>query len=224
MSLLSVRGLRVAYPGHAPVLDGLDFDVAAGEAVGLVGPSGTGKTTVGLALAGLAGWNGAEVSGELRWRGELLPARRLAHLRGHEIAYLPQEPRAALNPFRSCGSQVGEAVPDKRRRRARVTALLGLVGLDPSVAGSFPHRLSGGMCQRVLLAAALAGEPALLVADEPTASLDPLHRRRVLDLLIRLRGELELATVLISHDARAVRSVCGERVITLGRDTVTTGA
>lgn len=222
MTLLSLRGLRVVYAGHAPVLDGLDLDVAVGEAVGLVGPSGTGKTTLGLALAGLAGWNGAQVSGEVRWRDELVPARRLADLRGHKIAYLPQEPRAALNPFRSCGNQVGEAVTDRRTRRARVATLLTLVGLDPSMAASFPHRLSGGMCQRVLLAAALAGEPALLVADEPTASLDPLHRRRVLDLLVRLRAELGLAIVLISHDPGAVRSVCGDRVVILGQDTVVT--
>lgn len=224
VALLQVRDLCVAYPEGGPVVRGFDLDVRDGEGVGLVGASGAGKTTIGLVLAGLAGWNRARVDGEVSWRGQVLGAKGLARLRGREIAYLPQEPRAALNPFRTCGSQVREALrpgpprPLRRRRRddrQRVARLLERVGLSADVAGAPPHRLSGGMCQRVLLAAALAGEPALLVADEPTASLDTVNRRRVLDLLVGLRNDLRLALVLVSHDRRAVDDVC-DRVVDLG--------
>jgi ABC-type glutathione transport system ATPase component len=151
------------------------------------GPSGVGKTTLGLALVGLASWNGAHVSGAVHWRGQLRDPAGLAQLRGREIGYLPQEARPALNPYRTCGVQMlegprtgqgGRGRPSGPER-LRLAELLSAVGLDAGVAPQYPHRLAGGMYQRVLLAASLAGGPSLLVADKPTASLDTLNRNRV---------------------------------------------
>lgn len=217
--LLRVRGLTIAWPTRiAPlvVVESADFDVGPGEAVGLVGPSGSGKTTLALAVLGLAGWCGARAEGGISWRGRAVGPSELARLRGREIAYVPQEPRAALDPYMTCGAQIAEGLrvggAEGADARARVRGLLAEVGLDPSVADQYPHRLSGGMCQRVLLAAALAGDPALLVADEPTASLDALTRARVLALLDGVRRRRGLAILFISHDRRAVAALC-DRVL-----------
>lgn len=212
ITLLELRGLTVRY-GPSTVLSGLFLTLGEREIVGMAGPSGSGKTTLGLAMLGLAGWNGARVSGSVRWKGQDADASALRRLRGRSIAYLPQEARPALNPYRTCGSQIADAAHD----RTTVGALLEAVGLDTSVAGQYPHRLSGGMCQRVLLAAALASEPELLVADEPTASLDPLNRNRVLELLARLRDERGMAILLISHDTDALDRIC-DRVVSLTRE------
>jgi ABC-type glutathione transport system ATPase component len=218
-SLVEARGLSLAWPtprGAVCVLDRADLSIGVGEAVGLVGPSGSGKTTLGLALLGLATRCGARVGGELRWRREVVGPPQLARLRGRAIGYVPQEPRAALDPYMTCGAQIAEALGAAgvvgTAARERVAALLAEVGLDPAVAGTYPHRLSGGMCQRVLVAAALAGDPLLVVADEPTASLDALTRARVLALLDDVRRARGLALLLISHDRRAVDALC-DRVL-----------
>lgn len=211
-ALLELRDLTVRY-GPSTVLSGLSLTLGEREIVGMAGPSGSGKTTLGLAMLGLGGWNGARVSGSVRWKGQEADASELRRLRGRSIAYLPQEARPALNPYRTCGSQIADTAHD----RTMVGTLLEAVGLDTSVAGQYPHRLSGGMCQRVLLAAALASEPELLVADEPTASLDPLNRNRVLELLARLRDERGMAILLISHDTDALDRIC-DRVVSLTRE------
>lgn len=208
--LLRVRGLDVAYRGAAPVLAGADLDVDAGEAIGLVAPSGAGKSTLGAVLLGLAGELGAEVRGEVRWHGA--PAR-LTALRGHGIGFVLQEPRAALNPYRTVGAQVGEPMRGGDRD-TRVATLLAEVGLDPATARTYPHRLSGGMCQRACIAAALAGEPDLLVADEPTTNLDPEARDGVLHLLAELRRRRRLALLLIAHDQEVVARTC-DRTVTI---------
>lgn len=214
--LLQLRGLTVRYADQPPVLRDFDLTVGEGELIGVTGPSGVGKTTLGLAMVGLASWNGAHVSGTFRWRGQICPPAGLATLRGGDIGYLPQESRPALNPYRSCRSQVLEGLRaaqgghgrPSRLERDRLAELFCAVGLTSDVARQFPHRLSGGMCQRVLLAAALAGRPSLLVADEPTASLDTLNRRRVLSLLAALRRDTGVAVLLITHDRRSVAEVC----------------
>ncbi|MGH8908885.1 MAG: ABC transporter ATP-binding protein, partial [Egibacteraceae bacterium] len=224
--MLEGRGLQVAYRGGAPsrswgegprrcgrvgapVIAGADLTVAAGEAVGLIGPSGSGKTTLALALLGLAADAGAEVTGAVRWRGA---DADLASLRGRAIGLVPQEPRAALNPYRTVGAQVGEA----GRGRADISALLTEVGLDPAAARAYPHRLSGGMCQRACIAAALAGDPALLIADEPTTNLDLAAREGIVTLLAALRADRGLALLLIAHDADLVARLC-DRAVTIER-------
>lgn len=216
--LLEARGLRVAYRGAAPLLDGADLAVAPGEALGLVAPSGAGKSTLGTVLLGLADEVGAEVTGDIRWRGA--PAR-LAALRGRGIGLVLQEPRAALNPYRTVGAQVAEVVGG-RGRAARVATLLAEVGLDPEVARAHPHRLSGGMCQRACIAAALAGGPDLLVADEPTTNLDADARDGVLGLLAELRSRRGLALLLIAHDPDVVARACDRAVTIAGARLVPT--
>lgn len=210
-ALVELAALRVRHPG-APVPPGVDLTVAEGESVGLTGPSGIGKTSTALAVLGLARRTGAAVTGQIRWRG--LPAgdRELARLRGRSIGWVPQEPASALNPYRRCGSQLAETLPRAGRTRAAVRGLLALVGLDAAAARAYPHELSGGMCQRVLIAAALAPRPSLLLADEPTASLDALTRREILDLLAGVRERDGTALLVVSHDRLALERLCDRTV------------
>lgn len=214
--VVDVRGLTVALDG-ALLLDGLSFSIDAGALHGLVGESGSGKTTAANAMLRLLP-AGAKASGAASVGGvELLGLddAALGRARGRTIAMMLQEPLAALNPVLTVGAhlvetlEVHHAVP-KPQLRARAVALLEEVGLpDPaSRLDAYPHQLSGGMRQRVLLAAAIACEPAFLVADEPTTALDASLKGVVLALLQRLAERRKLAVLLISHDLSAVRDVC----------------
>jgi oligopeptide/dipeptide ABC transporter ATP-binding protein len=211
-----VRDLSVEL-GGARLLDGLSLDVDAGQLHGLVGESGSGKTTAANALLRLLP-AGAKASGTAVVAGvELLGLddAALARARGRTVAMMLQEPLAALNPVLTVGAQLTETLlvhgtAPRGEVRARAAALLEEVGLpDPQARlDAFPHQLSGGMRQRVLLAAALACEPAFLVADEPTTALDASLKGVVLALLQRLAQTRKLAVLLISHDLAAVREVC----------------
>ncbi|MDT8435629.1 MAG: ABC transporter ATP-binding protein [Gemmatimonadota bacterium] len=220
--LLAVRDLRVSFRaegGEAPAVDGVDFSLAPGEALGLVGESGCGKSVTALSLLRLVPEPPGRIQpgSSIRWRGEeLLEAspRRLREVRGGGIGMVFQEPMTSLNPVLRVGDQVGEAV---RRHtplrgwaaRERVVSLLGRVGIpDPArAADAWPHQLSGGQRQRAMIAMALGGEPALLVADEPTTALDVTVQARILDLLADLRRERGLALLLITHDLAVVARV-----------------
>lgn len=214
-SLAAIRGLRVAF-GGMPVLHGVDLDVRPGEAVGLVGESGCGKSVTWLAALGLL--PNAQVSGSVRVDGQELlgaPARALDRVRGGRIALVSQDPASALNPVRRIGAQIGEALRLHRglrgaASRAEVRRLLEQVGMpDPARRlDAYPHELSGGQNQRAVIAMALAGHPALLVADEPTTALDATIQAGILDLLRRLRAETGMALVLISHDLGVVADTC----------------
>ncbi|RMH17838.1 MAG: ABC transporter ATP-binding protein [Acidobacteria bacterium] len=209
--LLEVSGLSVAYDGAAGrvlALDRLSLALAPGEIVGLLGESGCGKTTLARAILGLLPAAGRRLEGTVRFRGravESLPRAAMRRLRGAEIALVAQEPALALHPMRRVGSQIAEVLRAHRpwswrRCRREAAARLAEVGLEPgSIAGAYPHQLSGGQRQRVAVAQALACRPALVVADEPTASLDVASARRVLALLRRLCGEHHSALLLISH-------------------------
>ena len=218
--LLAVRDLRVEIPVDGvlrPAVDDVSFSIAAGECLAVVGESGCGKTLLGRALVHLLP-EGARRSGTIEWRGrELSDSSDAAWtpVRGREIAIVFQEPGAALDPVRTIGSQIAEALAARGIRgrgaiRSRSRELLAEVAFPDPDRGiaAYPHRLSGGQRQRACLAIALAGEPALLVADEPTASLDATVAAEVLDLLDRLRRERRLALLLITHDlaAAVVRS------------------
>ncbi|MBK9088498.1 MAG: ABC transporter ATP-binding protein [Holophagales bacterium] len=220
--LLSVRSLAVAF-GDTRVVDGVSFDVARGEVVALVGESGSGKTVTGLSLLDLVPEPGRRVAGEIVFEGrnvDALPERDLRRLRGGGIGFVFQEPGAALDPVRTIGSELIAVLRRHRglsRAEARAEALswLSRVALpDPEARmGDLPHRMSGGMRQRAMVALALAGGPALLVADEPTTALDVTIQAQILELLLRLRDELGLAVLLVTHDLGIVAEVADRALV-----------
>jgi peptide/nickel transport system ATP-binding protein len=214
--LVRLRNLEVRF-GGVPALRGVDLSVAPGEAVGLVGESGSGKSVTWLAALGLLPKT-ATVSGSVTLGGEELlaaPAATLDRVRGGRIAMIFQDPASALNPVQRVGKQVMEALTLHRgllgaAARAEAKRLFELVGIPD--AGRrldvYPHEMSGGQNQRVMIAMALAGEPELLVADEPTTALDATIQAQILDLLRRLQREMGMALVLISHDLGVVADMC----------------
>jgi ABC-type glutathione transport system ATPase component len=218
--LLEVTDLAVAYDAmEAPALATRDvtFGIEEGEAVGLLGESGCGKSTLLLALLGLLPPRARVIRGSIRWRGAELLGRRpseLRRVRGAEIAIVFQDANLALNPVRRVGAQVAEVVRAHRaqsRARCRddAVAALDAVGLrEPDrIYDAYPHELSGGQRQRVVLAQALSCRPALLLADEPTASLDATTQADVLALLSSLQSRLGLAVLLASHDLGALAAL-----------------
>ncbi len=215
-ALLQIENLQVHYPGVAgPVraVDGLSFGLERGETYALVGESGCGKSATALAILRLVepGWI---AGGRLWFEGRdllELREREMRAIRGGRIGIVFQEPAAALNPVMRAGSQVAEALRIHKRlsrkaARAEAVRLLGVVALpDPErQARAYPHELSGGMMQRVMLAIALSCGPALLIADEPTTALDVTIQAQILALLRRLRAELQLTVLLITHDLGVV--------------------
>jgi len=226
--LLRVVDLRVEFRttrGRVRAVDGVSFSLDRGEALAIVGESGSGKSVTALSVMRLLPEPPARVTGGrvlLRGRDILdLPEEDMARVRGREMAMVFQEPAGALNPVMTVGRQVMEAVTAHRAvtgREARHLALLALAEAGvPSPAarfGHFPHQLSGGMKQRVMIAMALASGPALLIADEPTTALDVTAQRRVLDLLAYLRRRHGLALLLITHDLGVVAQVA-DRVAVL---------
>jgi ABC-type glutathione transport system ATPase component len=225
--LLQVRGLTVRYEpeGQAPVLavDGACFDIGGGEAVGLLGESGCGKTTTALSLLGLQPPRARVLDGSVRLQGrELvgLAERELEKVRGAAAALIFQEPALALNPVLRAGDQVAEVIRahlggGRKRCRAGAVDVLGRVRLDAdSVYDAYPHELSGGQRQRVGIAQAVACAPPLLIADEPTAALDATTQVEILTLLDDLKHRLGLALLLISHSLRTLAAVA-DRILVM---------
>jgi peptide/nickel transport system ATP-binding protein len=224
--LLEVENLTVALPAGGalrPALDGVSLSLAAGESVALVGESGCGKTQLARAILGLSP-ESARVSGTVRFAGRDLLGLSDAEwraVRGREIGLVFQEPASALDPVQTIGAQLLETlrfhfdVPRDEAHRLALAALRDVAFPDPERAMSeYPHRLSGGLRQRALLALTLAGNPLLLLADEPTASLDATVAAQVLDLLDRLRRERGLTLLLVTHDLGLVAEHC-DRVLVL---------
>ena len=220
--LLTVDGLGVSI-GGIDLLSEVSFSVDAGEVVGLVGESGSGKTLTGLSLMGLLPAS-AVVSGSVQFQGkELLGAapEDLRQLRGNELSMIFQEPRASLHPARPIGKQLLDVIRahenvSKEIARARAIDLLTQVGLpNPRrTLESYTYELSGGMCQRVMIAMALICEPALLIADEPTTALDVTIQQQIISLLRKLAEERGISVVLISHNLGVISDICS-RVITM---------
>ncbi|MEO7118056.1 MAG: ABC transporter ATP-binding protein, partial [Candidatus Limnocylindrales bacterium] len=212
MALLEVRDLVVEFSvdgGAIRAVDGVSFDVGAGEAVGLVGESGCGKTTTALAVMRLLPENGRIVSGSVRFDGEELTTLKsgpMRRKRWSEVSIIFQGAMNALNPVRKVGDQVAEPIVLHERgvtRRAawkRAGDLFEMVGIDRDRRKDYPHHFSGGMRQRVMIAMALANRPRLVIGDEPTTALDVMIQAQILELLERLRAELGLAMILITHD------------------------
>ncbi|MGN0933399.1 ABC transporter ATP-binding protein [Falsigemmobacter intermedius] len=221
MSFVSIRDLKVSFDG-VRVLHGIKLEIARGEALGLVGESGCGKSVTWLAALGLLPGK-AHVEGSVRFEGQELigaPRRRLEEVRGARIAMIFQDPSSSLNPVQKVGRQIGESLKLHRglsgsAARAEAIRLMDLVGI-PSAASRvdlYPHEFSGGQCQRIMIAMALASEPDLLIADEPTTALDATIQAQILDLLGRLRREMNMGLVFISHDLGAVSAVCDRAAV-----------
>lgn len=231
--LLEVRDLTVSFPsedGEAAVVRGVSFEVAPGEFLGLVGESGSGKTLTALALLRLVPPPGRIVSGRIALDGRdlmELTERQMRRVRGARIGMIFQEPMTALNPVFTIGFQICEAIrahSDVSRKEARAEAerLLELVAMPEARRrlADYPHQLSGGQRQRVMIAIALASKPDLLLADEPTTALDVTVQAQILELLEKLRTELGLAVLLITHDLAVVAETCDRVVVMYAGDVV----
>mgnify|MGYP001408574143 CR=1 FL=1 len=231
-TVLDVRDLHVSYEGTAGRVDavrGVDLHVRPGEVVALVGESGSGKSTTAHAVVGLLPETGRVTAGSVTLGADeraaldlaALPARAWSQVRGVRVGLVPQDPGVALNPVQRIGDQVAEVLrihgrAGRRDARERAVAILEAVGIDEprARARQYPHELSGGMRQRVLIGIALACEPELVVADEPTSALDVTVQRRVLDLLADLTARAGTAVLLITHDL-AVAADRAERVVVM---------
>jgi peptide/nickel transport system ATP-binding protein len=221
--LLTVEDLTVQFAtedGVVRAVDGVSFTVGRGESVGIVGESGSGKSVSMLTVMGLSRQRNATISGRAMFEGkDLLAASNdeLRGIRGNEIAMIFQDPLSSLHPFYKVGWQMIEGIRvhrdvSKAQARERAVELLGLVGI-PSPrerVDAYPHEFSGGMRQRVMIAMALANEPKLLIADEPTTALDVTVQAQILELIGRLQQELNMALVLITHDLGVVAQVTSE--------------
>jgi peptide/nickel transport system ATP-binding protein len=239
-TLLRVEDLHVEFPtedGVVKAVDGISYEVRRGRTLGVVGESGSGKTVSAMTILGLTRAQGAKISGRVMFEGRDLlglDEEELRAIRGNEIAMIFQDPSTALHPLYKVGSQLIEAVRahqdvSKAQARARTIELLGLVGIpDPGKrVDDYPHEFSGGMKQRAMIAMALANEPKLLIADEPTTALDVTVQAQILALLQRLRGELGMAIVMVTHDMGVVAQMADEiAVMYAGRivETATTDA
>ena len=222
--LLQVEGLTTVFDidgRDAAAVRAVSFEIRAGETLALVGESGSGKSVTALSLLGLVRPPGRVAGGSVLWKGldlARLEEARLHRIRGREIALVLQDSGAALNPVFTVGDQTIETllannVVPRSGARARMLELLDAVKIpDPDrCAGDYPHQLSGGLRQRVMIALALAGDPALLIADEPTTGLDATTQSRIVDLLRDLVERHDLSLLLISHDLSVV-SACADRV------------
>jgi len=214
--LVSIQGLSVALNG-VPVLRGVDIALGKGEALGLVGESGSGKSVTWLAALGLLPRH-AKISGSVRLDGrEILgaPASELDQVRGGRVAMIFQDPASALNPVLTIRKQLCEALALHRDLqgeavRAEAKRLLDLVGIPDAARrlSAYPHEFSGGQVQRIMIAMALAGNPDVLIADEPTTALDATIQAQILELLSTIRRDMNMAMVLISHDLGVVAENC----------------
>ena len=226
--LLEVRDLRIYFPtddGLVKSVDGVSFSLERGRTLGIVGESGSGKSVTSLGIMGLHHGTKAQITGEIRLDGEELahadPAR-VRELRGAKMAMIFQDPMSSLHPFYKVGDQIVEAYrihhPKATRKQARQRAIdmLNRVGIpQPAVrADDYPHQFSGGMRQRVMIAMAIACEPRLLIADEPTTALDVTIQAQILDLILDLQRTLGTAVILITHDL-AVVAETAQRVIVM---------
>jgi len=219
--LLTVKNLKTYFTtdsGTAKAVDGVSFSIDRGETLGLVGESGCGKSVTSLSIMRLIpDPPGKIVGGSIKFRGRNLidlPDDEMREVRGNDIAMIFQEPMTSLNPVYTCGFQIDEAVRlhqnlDAEAARAKTVEMLQLVGMpDPEQrANEYPHQLSGGMRQRVMIAMALSCTPDVLIADEPTTALDVTIQAQILELLERLQSELGMAVLMITHDLGVIAEV-----------------
>ena len=222
--MLKVADLAIGYPDHdgefQPVVHDVSLTVDRGEVVGLVGESGSGKTQTAFAVLGLLPSNGKVLNGSIQFDGvELVGAevQTMDKLRGTRIAYVPQEPMSNLDPSFTIGSQLVEPMRvalgmSKAQAKQKALALLDRVGIPdpPRTFRAYPHEISGGMAQRVLIAGAVSCDPDLIIADEPTTALDVTVQAEVLDLLRELEQETHMGLLIVSHNFGVVADLCDQ--------------
>ena len=236
MSLLEVRDLSVTFPtedGRVQAVDKVSFSIDPGRTLAIVGESGSGKSVTSQAIMGLIDRQSADISGEILFDGQDLVTASdndLRGLRGLRMSMIFQDPLSSLHPFYRIGAQLVEAVQihqkvSKAEARARAIEMLTKVGIpDPDRrVDDFPHQLSGGMRQRVMIAMALINDPELLIADEPTTALDVTVQAQILTLIAELQAELGMAVILITHDLGVVAEVADEVAVMYGGRVVETG-
>ena len=225
--LLEVEDLQVVFQGpdrrNTYAVDGVDFSVGRGRTLGIVGESGCGKSVSALAIMGLLPKTGTQISGTVRFEGRDLlkePEAAMRDLRGNRLAMIFQEPMTALNPSYTVGDQIVEVIVRHRgmsrvAARARAIEMLSRARIPEPEArfNDYPHKLSGGMRQRVMIAMALACDPQLLIADEPTTALDVTIQAQILDLMRKLREDSNAAIILITHDLGVIAETCDEVVV-----------
>jgi oligopeptide/dipeptide ABC transporter ATP-binding protein len=236
--LLSVNDLRTTFTtreGMVRAVDGVSFELGEGEILGIVGESGCGKTVTSLSILDLLPRGGVHIepNSSIRFAGEELvgaPESRLRRIRGNEIAMIFQEPTTSLNPVLRVGVQISEALRlhrgmGKAAARNEAIRLLEEVGIpEPSTrVDSYPHQLSGGMQQRVMIAMALSCEPRILIADEPTTALDVTVQAQILELIARLSTQRGMAVLLITHDLGVVAEICDRVAVMYAGQLVETG-
>ncbi len=234
--LLAINDLRISFvqgEGHVEAVKGVSFTVNAGETVGLVGESGSGKSITALSILQLLAAN-ARLSGSVEFNGEALlkfSQAQMRQIRGHKISMIFQEPMSALNPLHTVEKQIGEVLAihlglDRSAATTKTLELLELVGIHDAHnrLKAYPHELSGGQRQRVMIAMALACEPTLLIADEPTTALDVTVQRQILNLLRQLQDKLGMAILFISHDLNLIRHVTDRICVMKDGEVVEQGA
>ncbi|GED66968.1 dipeptide/oligopeptide/nickel ABC transporter ATP-binding protein [Brevibacillus reuszeri] len=222
-SILEIKGLKTVFytdDGVVTAVDGVDIKVRAGETVGIVGESGSGKSVTSLSAMRLTP---GKVEGAIHFNGQdimRLSEEEMREIRGNEMAMIFQEPMTSLNPVFTIGDQIGEAVRihlkyDKGKARERSIEMLRLVGIPRAeqIVDEYPHRLSGGMRQRVMIAMAMACNPKLLIADEPTTALDVTIQAQILDLMRELKTTKGTAILFITHDLGVVAEMCDRVVV-----------
>jgi len=226
MTIYEIQNLSVCARGESerPLVNDVSFSIFPGEIVALVGASGSGKTTTGLAGLGLLSESLRVTSGRILFEGQDLlsvPEAGMREVRGRKIAVVFQEPLYAFDPLFTVGSQIEEVLEvhfhlKASERKNRALELLGRCGIDDTerVYRSYPHQLSGGLRQRAMIAQALSGEPQLIIADEPTSSIDVTLQARVLELFQELRRDLKISILLITHDLGVVEHLA-DRVVVL---------
>ena len=219
--LLDIKNERLSFftpAGEVKALNNVSFSMKQGEVLGIVGESGSGKSVTAYSLMGLTAYPGKLIGGELRFNGhevEKMTEKDFRKMRGEEISIIFQDPMTSLNPVYTIGNQIVEMVrlhtnKNKKEAYARAKELLELVGINEPERRlkQYPHELSGGMRQRVMIAIALACEPKLLIADEPTTALDVTIQAQILELMMELRTKLGLSIIMITHDLGVVASMC----------------
>jgi peptide/nickel transport system ATP-binding protein len=234
--VLNVENLHTTFftdDGQVPAVDGVSFHINEGEVIGIVGESGCGKSVTSLSVMGLISDPGKIVSGEIQFKGQdltKLPEREMRKLRGNEIAMIFQEPMTSLNPVFKIGNQLIEPLQihqklSKKAARERAIELLKMVGLPRAsdLLDDYPHQLSGGMRQRVMIAIAMACNPKVLIADEPTTALDVTIQKQILNLMKKLNRETGTAIILITHDLGVVAQMCQRVVVMYGGKVVEEG-
>jgi peptide/nickel transport system ATP-binding protein len=224
--LLEVKGLKVRFAtedGVVRAVDGVDFQLERGKVLGIVGESGSGKSVTAMTLLGLTRGQNAAFEGEVIYKGQdllAMPESRLRDVRGDEIAMIFQDPMTSLNPVYRIGAQIVEAIVEhesisKKQARRRAIDLLKQVGIPNATEriDTYPHELSGGMRQRVMIALALSCNPDIVIADEPTTALDVTIQAQILALLDNLRAEFDSAVILITHDLGVVASIAHDILV-----------